>query len=270
VKDFTDTTGFITGGASGIGLAMARALGQRGMRVMLADIEADALASAEETLRGEGIEAHGTVLDVGDPEAYAGVAEQTLATLGKVNFLFNNAGVGTLSPAGQTPVRDWQWVVNVNLLGVAYGVEYFLPAMQALDEPCHVMNTASLAGHVANAGFGPYNATKFAVVGYSECLRQELANSNVGVSVLCPAWIRTRIAESGRNHPDAGRAEDARAGMNPIAELIEAEGLPVDTLIQRAIDAMADGTFHVFTHPDFWPMVEERLERVRADYARVR
>ncbi|KGE02750.1 SDR family NAD(P)-dependent oxidoreductase [Pseudohaliea rubra] len=266
MKAFSNTTGFITGGASGIGLAMARELGRRGMQVMLADIEARVLDSSVETLRSEGIEAHGTVLDVGDPDAYARVAEETLTTLGKVNFLFNNAGVGTLSPAGQTPIRDWQWVVNVNLLGVAYGVEYFLPSMQALDEPCHVMNTASLAGHVANAGFGPYNATKFAVVGYSESLRQELAQSNIGVSVLCPAWIKTRIAESGRNHPDARRAADAQSGMNPIAELIEAEGLPVDTLIQRAIDAMAEGTFYVFTHPDFRPMVEERLERVRADY----
>jgi NAD(P)-dependent dehydrogenase (short-subunit alcohol dehydrogenase family) len=270
VKDFSHSTGFLTGGASGIGLAMAKELGSRGMRVMLADIEAGALAGAEKTLRDEGIDAHGIVLDVGDPEAYARAAEQTLAAFGKVNFLFNNAGVGTLSPAGQTPVRDWQWVVNVNLLGVAYGVELFLPGMQALDEPCHIMNTASLAGHVANPGFGPYNATKFGVVGYSECLRMELAESNVGVSVLCPAWIKTRIAHSHRNHPDAGRANDDTAGMNPLAELIEAEGLPVETLIGRAVDAMADGTFHVFTHADFWPMVDERLNRVREDYGKVR
>ena len=269
MKDFNNSTGFITGGASGIGLAMARALGNRGMTVMLADIEAETLDRAEGALRSEGIAAHSIVLDVGDPDAYARAAAQALETLGKVNFLFNNAGVGTLSPAGQTPPRDWQWVVNVNLLGVAYGVEHFLPSMQALDEPCHVMNTASLAGHVANPGFGPYNATKFAVVGYSECLRLELADSHIGVSVLCPAWIKTRIAHSHRNHPDAERAADTTSGMNPLAELIEAEGLPVETLIGRAIDAMADGTFHVFTHADFWPMVEERLERVRGDYRRV-
>ncbi|MFN2327616.1 MAG: SDR family NAD(P)-dependent oxidoreductase [Chromatocurvus sp.] len=269
MKTFKDTCGFITGGASGIGLAMARELGNRGMSLMLADIEADALEQAAGELRSSGIEAETVVLDVGDHVAYERVARYTLERLGKINFLFNNAGVGALSPAGQTPVADWQWVVNVNLLGVAYGVENFLPSMLALNEPCFIMNTASLAGHVANPGFGPYNATKFAVVGYSESLRLELASSNVGVAVLCPAWVKTRIAHSGRNHPDNAKAEASVGGMNAIAKLIEEEGIPVQELVERALDAMADGTFNVFTHADFWPVVQERLSRVSEDYQQV-
>lgn len=268
---FTNTCGFITGAASGIGLAMAQELGKRGMSLMLADIEADALEQAASALRAAGVQAETVVLDVGDPVAYEHAARHTLQRLGKVNFLFNNAGVGALSPAGQTSVADWQWVVNVNLLGVAYGVENFLPAMLALDEPCFIMNTASLAGHVANPGFGPYNATKFAVVGYSESLRMELEHSNVGVAVLCPAWVKTRIAQSGRNHPDSARAAAATAAgeMSAIAQLIAAEGIPVQQLIERALTAMADGTFNVFTHADFWPLVEERLNRVRDDHQQI-
>lgn len=269
MKTFENTCGFITGGASGIGLAMARELGSRGMSLMLADIEADALETAASELRHVGIEANTVVLDVADPSAYEQAARHTLEQLGKINFLFNNAGVGARSPAGQTPIADWQWVVNVNLLGVAYGVENFLPSMLALDEPCFIMNTASLAGHVANPGFGPYNATKFAVVGYSESLRLELERSNVGVAVLCPAWVKTRIAQSGRNHPDNAKAEASVDGMNAIAKLIEAEGIAVEQLVDRALDAMADGTFNVFTHADFWPLVEDRLSRVRGDYLRV-
>lgn len=268
MKTFTDTCGFITGGASGIGLAMARALGSRGMSLMLADIEPEALQEAANRLRTENIRVDTAVLDVGDPVAYERVAAQTLAQLGKVNFLFNNAGVGSFSPAGRTPVADWQWVVNVNLLGVAYGVEYFLPSMLELDEPCFIMNTASLAGHLANTNFGPYNATKFGVVGYSEGLRLELEGSNVGVAVLCPAWVKTRIAHSGRNHPDPVRADAAAGSAAGLAQLIETEGIPVEQLIDRALEAMADGTFNVFTHADFWPLLEERLNSVRSDYAK--
>ena len=201
--------------------------------------------------------------------AYERVARATLAKLGKVNFLFNNAGVGSFSPAGETPLADWQWVVNVNLLGVAYGVELFLPGMRELDEPCFIMNTASLAGHLANSHFGPYNATKFAVVGYSEGLRLELEGSKVGVAVLCPAWVKTRIAESGRNHPDPARAQAAAGDLNPIAQIIQSEGIAVERLVERALDAMADGTLNVFTHPDFWPLVEARLERLQAEYRQV-
>lgn len=112
----------------------------------------------------------------------------------------------------------------MNLLGVAYAIENFLPSMLTLNEHCFIMNTASLAGHVANPGFGPYNATKFAVAGYSDSLRLELESSNVGVAVLCLAWVKTRIAHSGRNHPDSAKSAASIDGMNAIATLIEEPG----------------------------------------------
>ncbi|WP_439101394.1 SDR family NAD(P)-dependent oxidoreductase [Congregibacter sp.] len=273
MNSFENTVGFITGGAAGIGLGVGRALGLKGMTLVLADVEADTLDKAAEELRAEGITVHTEVLDVRDADAYREVAERTLATHGKVNFLFNNAGVGGgHAPAGETPLQDWRWVVDVNLLGVVYGVEFFLPAMRASGEPCYVINTASLAGHIANPGMGAYCATKFAVVGYSETMRQELAESNIEISVLCPAWVKTRIAQSRRNHPDASEAAQAAGdqdGMNMIDEIIANEGISVEALAERVVNGMASGTFYLFTHPDFWPMMKERLGRITADYNEV-
>lgn len=272
MNNFENTVGFITGGAAGIGYGVGRALGLQGMTLVLADVEADTLEQAADTLRSEGITVHTEVLDVRDAEAYRSVAERTLATHGTVNFLFNNAGVGGgHALAGETPLQDWQWVVDVNLLGVAYGVEFFLPAMRASNEPCYIINTASLAGHVSNPGMGAYCATKFAVVGYSEAMRHELADSKVEISVLCPAWVKTRIAQSRRNHPDAAEAASAvgEDGMNKIDQIIANEGISVEALAQRVVTGMASSTFYLFTHPDFWPAVKERLDRIAADYKEV-
>ncbi|WOJ98249.1 SDR family NAD(P)-dependent oxidoreductase [Congregibacter brevis] len=273
MNNFENTVGFITGGAAGIGLGVGRALGLKGMTLVLADVEPETLATAAEELRKEGITVHTEVLDVRDADAYREVAERTLATHGKVNFLFNNAGVGGgHAPAGETPLQDWRWVVDVNVLGVVYGVEFFLPAMRASGEPCYIINTASLAGHVANPGMGAYCATKFAVVGYSETMRHELAGSDIQISVLCPAWVKTRIAQSRRNHPDAAEAASASGeqdGMNKIDEIIANEGISVEALTERVVAGMDSGTFYLFTHPDFWPAVQERLDRIAADYQEV-
>ncbi|MFK8043518.1 SDR family NAD(P)-dependent oxidoreductase [Congregibacter sp.] len=273
MNNFENTVGFITGGAAGIGLGVGRALGLKGMTLVLADVEPETLAKTAEDLRGEGITVHTEVLDVRDADAYREVAERTLETHGKVNFLFNNAGVGGgHAIAGETPLQDWRWVVDVNLLGVVYGVEFFLPAMRACKEPCYIINTASLAGHVSNPGMGAYCATKFAVVGYSEAMRHELAGSDIEISVLCPAWVKTRIAQSRRNHPDAAEAANASGeedGMNKIDEIIANEGISVEALTERVVTGMAAGTFYLFTHPDFWPAVQERLDRITADYQEV-
>ena len=268
MDDFRDRTGFITGGAGGIGLGMARALGRRGMTLVLTDIEGDTLEASAQALRNEGMTVHTEVLDVGDPEAYADVAHRTLERHGTLHFLFNNAGVAGPSPLGQSRFEDWRWVIDVNLMGVVHGIELFLPAMQASGEEGYIINTASLAGHLGNPGMASYCATKFAVVGYSEVLRQELAASAIGVSVLCPAWVKTRIADSMRNHPSGDHAP-VDGTLSTIDELIANEGMTVEALCDRVIRGMAEHTFYLFSHADFWPAVEERLERIRQDYQRV-
>jgi len=267
MNDFDNSVGFITGGAAGIGYGVGRALGRRGMHLVLADIEADTLENAADDLRREGIRVTTETLNVADAEAYRDVAARTLAERGKVNFLFNNAGVGGGAfQAGETPLADWRWVVDVNLMGVVHGVEFFLPAMRDSRETGYVINTASLAGHVANPGMGAYCATKFAVVGYSEVLRQELADSRVNVSVLCPAWVKTGIARSRRNHPNPGAQAHGQEGMDEIHRIISEQGISVEALAERVVTGMADKTFYLFTHPDFWPVVQERLNRVSTDY----
>ena len=267
MKDFGDKVGFITGGASGIGYAVAEAMAARGMALTLVDIEPDALALAAEKLSQYGALIETAVLDVADLEAYRQVASQALDHFGRINFLFNNAGVGSGSMAGTGNIEDWRWTVEVNLMGVVYGVECFLPAMRASGEPCHIVNTASMAGFLANTGMGSYTATKFAVVGYSETLEMELADSPIGVSVLCPAWVKTRINDSRRNHPDGKGLSAAESSLGQqIAELIEREGLHPEEIADLVVRGIENDEFYLFSHADFWPLMQRRLDRIKAAY----
>jgi NAD(P)-dependent dehydrogenase (short-subunit alcohol dehydrogenase family) len=262
-------TAFITGGAAGIGLGVARALGREGVSLILADIEPDTLEDAARGLREQDYAVATEVLDVADADAYGVVARRVLEREGHVDILFNNAGVGSYSLAGDTPMADWRWVLDVNVLGVAHGVECFLPAMLAAGSEAHIINTASMAGQLGTPGMGPYCASKFAVVGYSETLRLELAESSVGVSVLCPAWVKTRIAESHRNHPAPHADEASIDGMRSIHAIIEEEGITVDEVAARVVEGIRDDTFYLFTHPEFWPPLEERLAGIQRDYRRI-
>jgi len=267
MKDFADKVGFITGGASGIGFAVAEAMAERGMALMLVDIEQDALAAAADRLSQTGAVIETAVLDVSDLDTYRQVAKRTLDRFGRVNFLFNNAGVGSGGMAGTGDIEDWRWTVEVNLMGVVYGVECFLPAMRESGEPCHIVNTASLAGMLANAGMGSYTATKFAVVGYSETLEMELAESAIGVSVLCPAWVKTRINDSRRNHPDGKGQSAAESSLGQqITDIIEREGLHPEEIADLVVRGIENEDFYLFSHPDFWPLMQRRLARLQAAY----
>src|SRR5580692_5775281 len=201
MKDFAGKAAFITGGAGGIGLAMARAFGQRGMKVSIADVEAETCAKAVEALRLEGIIAIGSACDVSDRDALAEAAAKTFAEFGKVHVLCNNAGVSRAGPIESIASSDWDWVIGVNLKGLIHGLQIFLPHMKAHGEPGHIVNTASMNGVAGAALAGPYCATKFAAVGISEVLAAELADTSIGVSVLCPSWVKTRMLDNGRNRP---------------------------------------------------------------------
>ena len=260
-------TAFVTGGAKGIGFAIAKNLVGRGANVMLADINEDTLAAASEAL---GERADAVLCDVADAAAVKAAADKTIERFGKVHIIVNNAGVGAGGTPGEIPLDDWRWVVDINLMGVVYGVETFVPLIKSHGEGGHIINTASMAGHAAGGGTGgPYNATKFAVVGYSETLRAELADDNIGCSILCPAWVATDIHKSGFGAPSAGNVDLDAAMDTPefkqMADVINS-GLSPDLVADWTVDCMLANRLYIFTHPEFKEAIEHRFQHLLADY----
>jgi NAD(P)-dependent dehydrogenase (short-subunit alcohol dehydrogenase family) len=262
MRDFSGKTAFITGGAGGIGFAMARAFGRRGMKVAIADVEADTCAKAVDTLKADGVNAIGMPCDVSDRAQYAKVAERTLAEFGKVHVLCNNAGVSRAGPIETIASSDWDWVIGVNLKGLIHGLQLFLPQMKAHSEEGHIVNTASVNGVVGAPLAGPYIATKFAVVGLSEVLAAELKDTPIGVSVLCPGWVKTRMLDNGRNRPARYggpfniAADGANAERNARYARALETGLDPADVAQLVLGAIETRRLFVFTHPDTSAAVE--------------
>jgi NAD(P)-dependent dehydrogenase (short-subunit alcohol dehydrogenase family) len=270
MRDLSGKTAFITGGASGIGLGMARAFAGAGANLVLADIEEAALAQARAEFDSRNVALMTVRCDVADRASVIDAAGQAIEQFERIHILCNNAGVGAGGVMGEIPAADWNWVLGVNLMGVIHGIDALLPHMRAHGEDGHVVNTASMAGMAGVAGMGPYCASKFAVVALSEGLSQELQGSNIGVSVLCPGWVNTSIIESGRNRPvDAPRRpidpDDPRARL--VRDLIE-NGLSIDTVGERVLEAVHDNELYVFTHPDMRQNTEERFQRILAGFDR--
>ncbi|MEP2103812.1 MAG: SDR family NAD(P)-dependent oxidoreductase [Parasphingorhabdus sp.] len=253
---------FITGGASGIGLALAKTLMSRGARVAIADTDEHALAAVQSEF---GSQATAILCDVANLSSVEQAAATTLSAYGEVHLLFNNAGVGAGGVAGEISVEDWRWAIDVNLMGVVHGVETFVPIIQSQKTGGHIINTASIAGHIAAPYMSPYSATKFAVVGYSECLKLELAMHNIGVSVLSPAFVRTNIHNSGANRPSADK-EAAGDEPDTFKTLVES-GLDPAVVADWTADSIEANRFHIFTHPELMTAVEDRMNDLLSDYA---
>jgi NAD(P)-dependent dehydrogenase (short-subunit alcohol dehydrogenase family) len=264
MRELNNKAAFVTGGASGIGLALGRGFAEGGMRVMLADIEEGALAAAVASLEDVGPEIRGVTCDVADPTSLDEAAQAAFAAFGRIHILCNNAGVGSRGGIDNISLADWRWVLDVNLMGVLYGIHAFLPHIRAHGEGGHIVNTASMAGMVSTLGFSPYSASKFAVVTMSEGLAIEVKPLGIGVSVLCPGWVRTRIAESARNRPER-YGPTAVAGESPraaqIAELIRT-GIDPQDVARRVITAIRNNELYVFTHPEMRNAVEERFRDI--------
>ncbi len=272
MRKLAGKTAFITGGASGIGFALGRAFAETGMKVMLADIEADALEAAVRSLRNFGPDVRGVICDVADPASIERAAKASYEAFGNVHVVCNNAGVAAGAGIDDILLEDWRWVLEVNVMGVLYGIRTFLPHIRAHGEGGHIVNTASMAGMQSGLGFGPYSASKFAVVTMSEGLAMYLKPLGIGVSVLCPGWVRTRINESGRNRPERyGPQRDPEPGSQAAAvaahvgELVQS-GLDPADVAWRVLTAIRDDELYVFTHSsaDWRSELEERFNAILA------
>lgn len=265
MKELRDRVAFITGGASGLGLGMAKAFGREGMKVMIADIEQAALVRAVQELKDSQVRAEGVLCDVSSRNSLREAALKTIATFGKVHVVCNNAGVGAGGPMGTYDERDWQWCVDVNLFGVVHGMETFAPLIESHGEGGHFVNTASMAGWLGVPNMEPYCASKFAVVAMSEGWSIQLAPKNIGVSILCPGFVQTRIHESQRNKPARyGSAENVQLGLGDNREQAAAlvnSGIPVEPVANRVVEAIRDNDLYVFTHVEYRPLVEMRMHQ---------
>lgn len=267
--DFRGKTAFITGGANGIGLAMARAFGHAGMNVVLADIDRKAVSTAAEALAGEQIKVRAVVADVSERASLRAAALDAIAAFGKIHIVCNNAGVAVGGPLGSVGERDWDWIIDVNLKGVVYGVETFVPLIESHGEGGHIINTASMAGFICPPGMEPYCATKAAVVAMSEGWAAQLGPRNIGVSVLCPGFVRTRIHESGRARQEKyGGAGDVDALGQGASEAAQAvlSGINPDAVGARVLEAVRADELYIFTHPDLRDPIAARFASVMAAF----
>jgi len=253
----------VTGGASGIGKGIATRLVAEGMRVIVADIERDAL----DKTAGE-IGATGLPVDVSDLASVQALADTARERFGTVHVVCNNAGIGPMAAIKDLTMDDWHWILGVNLYGVIHGVHAFLPVLRANPDGGWIVNTASMAGLVAPPRIGSYAVAKYGVVALSEVLATELAaeGSKVGVSVLCPGTVRTNIGTSSRNRPDSLpdrglRDVDIQLEDNPVHRWIGPED--AGAVVVRAIKR---GYLYALTHPDWYPQVRARHEAIAAAF----
>jgi NAD(P)-dependent dehydrogenase (short-subunit alcohol dehydrogenase family) len=272
MQDFKDKVAVVTGAASGIGLALAKSFAAEGMKLVLVDIEQAALERAVAQLPA-GTEVLTSVTDVSNAEQMDALAEKTFERFGTLHVLCNNAGVGGGGGATwELSTLDWQWVLGVNLYGVIHGVRVFGSKLVAQNEG-YIVNTASVAGLTSNAGLGPYNVSKHGVVTFSETLFAELKmrKSAVGVSVLCPAFVQTKIHESERNRPtdlknppkslSEERLAQTKQGRDLIASLVAAGQTP-EAIADKVLAAMRERRFYILTHPEMSPLIEQRIKNV--------
>ncbi|MBI5722032.1 MAG: SDR family oxidoreductase [Burkholderiales bacterium] len=263
----------ITGAASGFGLQASRLAAQRGMKVVMADVQADALAISVREIEGLGAQVLPFQLDVSRAVEVEALAEATLKRFGTPTFVFNNAGVGAGGLIWETSARDWEWVIGVNLMGVAHGVRVFTPPMlaQARRDPGwrgHIVNTASMAGLLNPPNMGVYNVSKHAVVSLSETLYQDLAlvTDNVHAHVLCPFFVPTAIHQSDRNRPPelaaAKPTQSQLIGQAMSEKAVTSGKVTAADVAAKVFEAMDANRFYIYSHPKALATVQMRLEDI--------
>ena len=269
MKEFQGKVAVVTGGASGLGRAMADRFAREGMRIVLADIEPGALAKAGAEMKAAGAKVIGVRTDVSKAADVEALARRTLEAFGGVHLLANNAGVAEGGNVWDNTVADWEWVLGVNLWSVIHGVRVFTPIMLKQGSEGHIVNTASVAGLISPPGMGIYCVSKHAVVTLTECLHHDLAQQTdkVKCSVLCPAYVPTGIADSGRNRP----AELSETRHKTAADLaldaslkkaVQSGKLSAADVAQKVFEAVREGRFYILTHPKIKPSIQWRMEDI--------
>ncbi len=266
MKDVAGKVAFITGGAAGLGLAMAHSFSAAGMKVAIADIEESALDAAAATFSDSNAEVITMKADVTDRDSMAAAREQTLKAFGKVHVLCNNAGVALNGNIADMTYKDWDWVMKVNLDGVINGIVTFIDDIRGHGEGGHVVNTASIAGQYGMGHLGIYCASKFAVVGISETMRHDLAGDQIGVSVLCPGVVETGIGNSERNRPDEYGGASSPAMPDSSGSDVEMEVMEASAIGDIVLHAIQNDQFYILTHREFEPAVQQRGDEIRSAF----
>lgn len=263
MRELAGRIALVTGAASGIGLGIAQACAEAGMQLVLCDIDADRLAAVRDRFAADGHRVDAVPLDVADPGAWQAVADHVRATAGRLHLLCNNAGItGSGRPLAELDPREWRGVLDINLGSVFLGVRALLPLMTAHGDGGHIVNTASMAALLPYAGGAAYAASKAAMLAVSEVLEQELADRRIGVSVLLPAQVRTRLFETTGRQLDADAA-DAMAGLRDAArQSLARDGLDPFDVGRQVIAAVREPRFFIFTHPQLHDAVAQRSARM--------
>ncbi len=256
--------GFITGGASGIGLGIAKAFVNAGMKAVISDIRQDHLDEALSYFKQQGQEksVHAIWLDVTDREAFARAADESERAFGKVHVLVNNAGMGLVGPIKQSKFNDWDWGIGVMLTGVVNGITIFLPRILRHGEGGHIVNTSSMAGVLPISPGAIYCTVKAAVVGLAETIRGELAADNIGVSAFCPGLVSTNIRETGRTRPEKFKHDSGFAEMEQQLEQRpnSPNWMSIEECGERVLRGIRNNDLYIFTHREFKEGVAERMQ----------
>ena len=270
---FEGRTAVISGGAEGIGLSIAKALGEQKMNIVIADIDEKNLLKSTAELESLGIPVLGALLDVADEMQWKSVADKAIEKFGKVHMVVNNAGVGGDSgPIENQETEGWQWALGVNLMGVVYGAKVMTPLIKDNGEGGWILNVSSMAGMGGVPYSGVYTATKAAVVALSESWAQELKDKRIGVSVLCPAFVQTRIYDSERNRPDKYKSEnyniENESSFSKQTKQMVKDGIDVSIVGKRVVEAINHGELYIFTHPNYRQVNQERFNGIDEAFAR--
>lgn len=271
MKDFKGKVAVVTGGAGGIGRAMAERFAAEGMKVLIADIAPDALTITEAEMKAKGYEVASMRVDVSKPGEIEAMAARAIELFGRVNILCNNAGVAVAGATWERTPADWDWVMGVNLMAVIHGVRVFVPIMLKQGDECHIVNTASMAGLISGPGMAIYNVTKFGVVTLSEVLYHELnmTKAKIGISVLCPGWVQTQIVDSARNRPEEKQNAEGVGAQKPGDKMLEQmvrefvkKGQTTEKVANEVFEAVRDNKFYILTHKEMKPLIKLRMEDI--------